>query len=137
MFELCLKLIAKRSIWKPRPAKLKAPIKYTSSEKVKLTLQQHRLENKQLHSQIDKMKSALENCSQKVNPELNNDLISNFSGTDQQKIPPFMKLFWEDQQRYLKCSTSSTIRYHPIIIKYCLSLHIMIFGMIPKLDLVY
>ena len=57
------------------PAKLKAPIKFTSSEKVKLTLEQHRLENKQLHSQIDKMKSALENCSQKVNPELNNDLL--------------------------------------------------------------
>ena len=104
------------------PSKLKAPIKFTSSEKVKLTLQQHRLENKQLHSQIDKMKSALENCSQKVNPELNNDLISIFSGTDLQKIPPFMKLFWKEQQRYLKCSTSSTIRYHPIIIKYCLNL---------------
>ena len=104
------------------PVKLKAPIKFTSSEKVKLTLQQHRLENIQLHSQIDKMKSALENCSQKFNPELNNDLISIFSGTDQQKIPPFMKLFWKEQQRYLKCSTSSTIRYHPIIIKYCLSL---------------
>ena len=68
------------------------------------------------------MKSALENCSQKVNPEPNNDLISLFSGTDQQKIPPFMKLFWGEQQRYLKCSSSSTIRYHPIIIKYCLSL---------------
>ena len=65
---------------------------------------------------------ALKNCSQKVNPELNNDLISIFSGTDQQKIPPFMKLFWEEHQRYLICSTSSTIRYHPIIIKYCLSL---------------
>ena len=77
MFELCLK--------SGSPGK--APIKFTSSEKVKLTLQQHRLENKQLHSQIDKMKSALEN----------HDLISIFSGTDQQKIPPFMKLFWEEQ----------------------------------------
>ena len=70
------------------------PIKFTSSEKIKLILQQHKLENKQLQSQIDKMKSALENCSQKVNPEINNDLITPFSGTDQQKIPPFMKLFW-------------------------------------------
>ena len=67
------------------PAKLKTPIKFTSSEKIKLTL---------LQSQIDKMKSALDNCSQKDTPELNNDLISLFSDTDQQKIPPFMKLFW-------------------------------------------
>ena len=51
------------------------------------------MKNKQLQYQIEKLKSALENCSQKVNPELNNDLISLFSGTDQQKIPPFMKLF--------------------------------------------
>ena len=72
------------------------------------------------------MKSGLENCSQKVNPD---DLISLFSGTNHQKIPPFMKLFFfwgggggGGQQRYLKCSSSSTIIYHPIIIKYCLNL---------------
>ena len=34
-----------------------------------------------------------------------------------------MKLFWEEQQKYLSSSSSSSIRYHPaMIIKYCLSL---------------
>ena len=33
-----------------------------------------------------------------------------------------MKLFWEEQQKYLFSSSSSSIRYHPMIIKYCLSL---------------
>ena len=42
-------------------------------------------------------------------------------GCDQEHVPPFMKLFWEDQQKYLSSSSSSSIRYHPMIIKYCLS----------------
>ena len=29
-----------------------------------------------------------------------------------------MKLFWEEQQKYLSSSSSSSIRYHPMIIKY-------------------
>ena len=43
-------------------------------------------------------------------------------GCDQEHVPPFMKLFWEEQQKYLSSSSSSSIRYHPMIIKYCLSL---------------
>ena len=33
----------------------------------------------------------------------------------------FMKFFWEEQQKYLK-SSSTGIIYHPMIIRYCLSL---------------
>ena len=36
-------------------------------------------------------------------------------------ITPFMKLFWEEQQKYLK-SSKQGIRYHPMIIPYCLGL---------------
>ena len=42
-------------------------------------------------------------------------------GCDQEHVPPFMKLFWEEQQKYFSSSSSSSIRYHPMIIKYCLS----------------
>ena len=41
-------------------------------------------------------------------------------GCDQEHVPPFMTLFWEEQQKYL--FSSSSICYHPMIIKYCLSL---------------
>ena len=75
------------------------------------------------------MKSALENCSQKVNPELNNDLISFIFWYRSAKNTTIHDFFLGggggrggEQQRYLKCSSSSTIRYHPIIIKYCLSI---------------
>ena len=51
------------------------------------------------------------------------DFITLFSGCDQEHVPPFiMKLFWEEQQKYLSSSSSSSIRYHPMIIKYCHSL---------------
>ena len=33
-----------------------------------------------------------------------------------------MKLFWEEQQKYLSSSSSSSIRYNPVIIKYCFSI---------------
>ena len=68
------------------------------------------------------MQTALEKCSENVTPELNNDLITIYSAIEQNNIPPFMKFFWEEQQKYLKSSNSSSIRYHPMISKFCLNL---------------
>ena len=66
--------------------------------------------------------TALELNSEKVCPELCADFVSLFSGCDQKDVPPFMKLFWEEQQKYVQSSSKSSIRYHPMIIKYCLNL---------------
>ena len=52
----------------------------------------------------------------------NSVLILFLSGSDQKDVPPFMKLFWEEQQKYVQSSSKSSIRYHPMIIKYCLNL---------------
>ena len=68
------------------------------------------------------MKASLEMDSQPVDSELCKDVITLFSGCDQGHVPPFTKLFWEEQQKYLSSSSSSSIRHHPMIIKYCLSL---------------
>ena len=81
------------------PGKLNAPIKFTSPEIVKLTIQHHRLKCKQPESRIEEMQTALEQCRENVPPELNNDLITIYSGIKQNNIPPFMKLFWEEQQK--------------------------------------
>ena len=43
------------------------------------------------------------------------------SNADNSKIPPFMKFFWEEQQKYLS-SSKTGVRYHPMIIRYCLGL---------------
>ena len=33
-----------------------------------------------------------------------------------------MKLFWEEQQKYLTSSSKTSVRYHPMVIRYCLGL---------------
>ena len=33
-----------------------------------------------------------------------------------------MKLFWEEQQKYISLTSPTCIRYHPIITKFCLNL---------------
>ena len=104
------------------PAKLNAPIKFTSPDRIKLTLQDHRLKCKQLEHQIQEMRSSLEKFSEPVDSELGKDFVSLFDNCDEKVIPPFMKLFWQEQQKYISTSNSKNTRYHPMVIKYCLSL---------------
>ena len=35
---------------------------------------------------------------------------------------PCMKLFWQEQEKYINSSSSTAIRYHPTIIKFCFNL---------------
>ena len=51
------------------PTKLNAPIKFTSPERVKLFMQHHRLQCKQLESRIEEMQTDMEKCSENVTPE--------------------------------------------------------------------
>ena len=79
------------------PAKLNAPIKFTSPERLKLTIQNYRLENKVLKAEIDDMKRELLTKSRPIDDELSKNLISIMSNVDKDEIPPFMKFFWEEQ----------------------------------------
>ena len=82
-------------------AKLNAPVKFTSPERLKLTMQHQRLQCKQLQQQIEDMNTSLEKHSRQVSPELDKDFTTLFSGVNQKEVPPFMKLFWEEQQKYI------------------------------------
>ena len=114
------KATKRKEIAEATPAKLNAPISTTSSKRLKLTMQSYRLENKMLKNEIEKLQQGISLKSKSVSADLSNDLVSivNNSNTT---MPPFMKLFWEEQQKYVKSSPNS-IRYHPMIIRYCLSL---------------
>ena len=67
------------------------------------------------------MKLEIEKSGQKINKTLEGDLISLYSKEGNNSIPPFMKLFCDEQQKYSKTSKTGR-RYHPMIIKYCLNL---------------
>ena len=99
------------------PAKPNAP----TYERLKLTMQTYRIDNKNLKKQTEQFQEEISKSSLPVSTVLNNDFVSIISDADQSKISPFMKLFWEEQQKHLKTS-SSGVRYHPMIIRYCLSL---------------
>ena len=103
------------------PASLKAPLTMTSTSRLKLTIQQDRAKNRELQSQIERMRKELTSKSVPVTSELESDLVTIMSGVDKASMPPFMKLFWDEQQKYLK-SPNKGIRYHPMIIRCCLGL---------------
>ena len=80
---------------------------------------QLKLENKLL---TEKLQSSLAKSSLLVDNELNDDLVDIFQGIPEEKVPPFMRLFWTEQQKYIRTENKSQLRYHPAIIKYCLSI---------------
>ena len=103
------------------PAKLKAPISKTDPAKIKLTLQNIRAENKTLKNEVTQLQGEIDKSAMVVESELGEDLRTIISNTDQNKLSPFMKFFWQEQQKYVQKSRN-TVRYHPMIIRYCLAL---------------
>ena len=104
------------------PAKLNAPVTVTNPKRLKLTMQQLRKENADLKTEIESVKQELEKASVPVQKHLDKDLQDIFNQCDKRRISPFMKLFWEEQMKYLQSSPSQA-RYHPMVIKFCLGLY--------------
>lgn len=102
------------------PAHLKAPVANTAPDRLKLTLQMQRLKCSELEHQLEEMKQEIKNSSVLVDHELSNDLTS-IIGDCASGMTPFMNLFWQQQKKLLK-SSATGVRYHPMIIRFCLSL---------------
>ena len=102
------------------PAKPKAPVSATHPTRLKLTLQQQRLKCSQLQKEIEEMRLAINSSSVSVDPKLDQD-VKGIISTEGSKMSPFMKLFWEQQQKAFN-NNYNAIRYHPMIIRFCLSL---------------
>ena len=80
------------------------------------------IENKYLKQQVLDLQIELIESSLKVSNELDCDLKTIFSNANDKNIPPFTKLSWSEQQKYVGKSSTKGIRYHPTLIRYCLSL---------------
>ena len=81
-----------------------------------MTLQQKRLQCKQLKEQISAMKRALDNEGHRISPEISNDVEKFLSESDDEFLP-FMRFFWQEQHKYINSLSSTAICYHPMIIK--------------------
>ena len=74
-----------------------------------------------LKSEIQNLQHKISKSSMKVDG-LSADLIKIMSNPDKSDVSPFTKFFWEEQQKYLNVSCKTSVRYHPVIIRYCLAL---------------
>ena len=108
------------------PVQPNAPLSFVSPTRLVSTVHSQRAENKSLrleNAALNKrLKEALSKNTLAVDTNLNDDLVTIFKDIPDQKVPPFMKLFWEEQQKYLCTKDKSQLRYHPAIIKFCLSI---------------
>ena len=94
----------------------------TDPARLKLTLQGQRLRCAQLERELNEMRAELQSTNIEVDHELSNDLTKILgSAADTSKMTRFMKLFWELQQK-LFSSSQKGVRYHHMIIRFCLSL---------------
>ena len=103
-----------------KPAHVKAPVSKTDPVRLKLTLQEQRLRCFELERELCEMRSELQKSSVNVDHELSNDFAKLLSSANNE-ITPFMSLFWQQQQK-LFSSSATGVRYHPMIIRFCLSL---------------
>ena len=76
------------------------------------------LKCKQLEEKVQSIQRELKINSHKVDNGLNEDFIEIIS-SNSGKMTPFTKLFWE-QQKHLFTLPSSWVRYHTVIIRFCL-----------------
>ena len=58
-------------------------------------------EQKELKMKLGQLQEEISKAFLPVNADLSNDFKSIILETDQRKISPFMRLFWEEQQKYL------------------------------------
>ena len=104
------------------PVSLNAPLSATSSSRLIASVKDLRQENKMLKKEIEELKKEIDTSSVNVSQDLHQDLTTLFSQhLEDQNVPPFMKLFWQEQQKYIKTSKNG-VRYHPQIIRYCLNI---------------
>ena len=102
-----------------KPAHLFSPISQTAPQRIKLTLQMQRLKCAELEQKLEEMKLEIQRSSVEVDHQLSQDITS-ILGKSEKNITPFMDLFWQ-QQKKLSTRSSTGVRYHPMIIHYCLS----------------
>lgn len=103
-----------------KPAHVKAPVSKTDPVRIKLTLQGQRLKCTELERELHEMRAEIMKTNIEVDHQLSNDFTSILDESDSE-ITPFMNLFWQ-QQKKLFSSSRTGVRYHPMIIRFCLSL---------------
>ena len=101
------------------PAKPNIPFPLTSSERLTLTLQTYRLDNKTVTAEISKFKEEMSKKPVPVDVDLGKYLVTIMS--ENIKYVPLLNYFGKSNKNiYLPQETC--VQYHHAIIRYCLGL---------------
>ena len=79
------------------PAKTNVAISQTSSERLKLRIQNYRMRNKELKMKLRQLQEEISKASLLASADLSNDSKTIILETDQRKISPSIRLFWEEK----------------------------------------
>jgi hypothetical protein len=111
----------KSHVQPPQPVKDKAPLPKSSKERLVATVQRQRIVCKDLESRINQLEKEISKNSIPVDESLERDILSIMADSGNE-VTPHMRVFWEQQQKML-ASPKFGRRYHPHIVRFCLSLH--------------
>ena len=101
--------------------KEKAPLSGSSKERLIATIQQQRIEAKGLKDRLSGLEKEINSNSITVNESLEGDILDILGNADLTKTP-HMDFFWQQQKKLLS-SPKFGRRYHPHLIRFCLSIH--------------
>ncbi|CAB4011887.1 Hypothetical predicted protein, partial [Paramuricea clavata] len=94
---------------------------FASKERLIATIQHQHVRCKDVESQLVNMHREIRSNSIEINKTLEDDILSILDKSDLKTLP-HMNLFWQ-QQKKLLVSPKFGRRYHPHLIRFCLSLH--------------
>ena len=110
----------KKSRASSAPAKSKASLSACGPEKLRATVIETRLKNKELEAKLELLQSKIDKGVD-VSESLEKDLLKIMGGQNMEATP-HMKFFWQEQMKLLQAKKMGR-RYHPQIIRFALSLH--------------
>jgi hypothetical protein len=111
----------KHNVQPPQPLKDKAPLSQSSKKRLVATVQRQRVVCKELEGRISQLEKEIAKNSVPIDETLEKDILAKLADSGDE-ITPHMRVFWE-QQRKMLASPKFGRRYHPHIIRFCLSIH--------------
>ena len=103
------------------PLKSNAPLSGSSKARLVATVQKQRLVCKELEGRIAELEKEIKTNSIPIDETMEKDILAILADSGEE-VTPHMKVFWE-QQRKLLAAPKFGRRYHPHIIRFCLSVH--------------
>ena len=103
------------------PLKSNAPLSGSSKTRLVATVQQQRLVCKELEGRIAELEKEIKTNSIPIDETMEKDILAILADSGEE-FTPHMKVFWE-QQRRLVAMPKFGRRYHPHVIRFCLSIH--------------